>query len=254
MQINNKTIQYIKNAFLLAWFDTLIRYKKSFIGPFWYTITNFCGIVVFSVVWAGLVNEELDVFVPKLTVGLILWQMISGVLTEAPRMLTENVSMLRNVKIPLWFLTVRLMGRQLINFSHNILLIVAVFIYYGINPGMNIIYSIIGVMILIFELSLVAHILAGVGARFRDVRFAMETFVPFLFFVSPIFFKSESVANNLMWYNPISYMIEVVREPLLGQVPTAMLYQRFGLIVVATLLLTVVFNKIAKGKQIYWIN
>lgn len=254
MKSSKVTMQYIKNAFLLAWFDTLIRYKKSFIGPFWYTITNFCGIVVFSVVWAGLVNEELNVFVPKLTVGLVLWQMISGVLTEAPRMLTENVSMLRNVKIPLWFLTVRLMGRQLINFSHNLLLIAMVLIHYNINPGINILYSIVGIMVLIIELSFIAHILAGVGARFRDVRFAMETFVPFLFFVSPIFFKSESVANHFMWFNPISYMIEVVREPLLGKIPAATLYQRFGLIMVATMFLIMIFNKIAKGRQIYWIN
>jgi ABC-type polysaccharide/polyol phosphate export permease len=247
-------VQYIKNALRLAWFDVLVRYKKSYIGPFWYTITNFCGVIVFSIVWAGLVGENLEVFVPKLTVGLILWQMISGVLTESPRLLTDNVSLLRNIKIPFWFLTLRLISRQFINFLHNLILIVVVFAYYNINIGIGVVYALVGLFFLIIQLLLVAQILAGIGARYRDVRFAMDTFVPFLFFVSPIFFKSESVANNIMWYNPVSYMIEVVREPLLGIIPSIIIYKRLGLIIFLSILLVFVIEKIARCKKIYWIN
>jgi ABC-type polysaccharide/polyol phosphate export permease len=245
---------YLVNALRLAWFDTKVRYKKSYLGPFWYTISNFFGIVALSFIWAELMHENLRDFVPKLAVGLVLWQLISGVLTESPRLLNENSATLRNIRLPMWFLPARLMGRQVINLLHNFLLIGVIFFYLGINPVTQPIWLVSGLLLVLVFLFMTAFVLAGMGARYRDIRYAIETIMPLVFFVSPVIFKTEALSHNLIWYNPISYLIEVVRLPLLGSVPPPDIYFKFLLMLLAMALVLMLYYRVARIKLSYWVN
>ena len=71
-----------KNALYLAWIDTRARYKKSVLGPFWLTFGNLIGVLGLSVVWANLLKEDMRTFVPSLTIGLIVWQLVAGTIGE----------------------------------------------------------------------------------------------------------------------------------------------------------------------------
>ncbi len=68
----------IQNAIYLAWADTKARYKKSVIGPFWATLANVFGVLGLGLVWGHLLNQDMNTFIPQLTVGLIVWQLIDG--------------------------------------------------------------------------------------------------------------------------------------------------------------------------------
>ena len=51
--------------------------------------------------------------------------------------------------------------------------------------------------------------------------------MPILFFMSPILFKMDQIADLqwVMWLNPITYFIILIRDPLLGQTPPLIAYQ-----------------------------
>ena len=90
----------LHNAVYLAWADTKARYKKSVLGPFWPTLTNLLGVLGLSLVWASLLKENMSGFVPSLAVGLIVWQLISGVIVDGPGTFARQSAMIRNVAIP----------------------------------------------------------------------------------------------------------------------------------------------------------
>lgn len=212
----------IQNAAYLAWSDTKARYKKSVIGPFWPTLTNVFGVLGLGLVWGNLLKQDMDTFIPQLTVGLITWQLIAGVLTEGPSTFSRQAGMIRNVAIPSWFFAVRALAKHLINLMHNVVILVAVMLYYRVPLTEHTWLALPGLLLVVLNLYWLIHGLGLAGARFRDIEIMINSVVPLLFFISPVIYRADRLPQslNLVWLNPLGYMIEVVRAPLLGAAPS----------------------------------
>ncbi|WP_396189453.1 ABC transporter permease [Flavobacterium sp.] len=216
----------IQSALYLAWSDAKARYKKSVLGPFWPTLTNLLGIVGLSLVWAELMNQDMQTFVPQLTISLIMWQLISGVLVEGPIVFVRQAPMIRNVAIPSWFFAFRALARHLINLFHNALIVLGVFIYSDVPITFGTWMFVPGLVLVILNLYWLLLLLGLLGARFRDIEYLIASLVPLLFFISPVLYRVDRLPEgmNLVWLNPVSYMIEAIRAPLLGQAISGLVY------------------------------
>lgn len=211
----------LHNAVYLAWSDTKARYKKSVLGPFWPTLTNLLGVLGLSLVWASLLKEEMSAFVPSLAVGLIVWQLISGVIIDGPGTFVRQSAMIRNVAIPAWFFVSRNLARHLINLLHNLVIIVGVMLYFQTPVNANTWLVIPGFVLVALNLYWMLYLLGLLGARFRDIEHLVNGVVPMLFFISPVIYRADRlpVGLNVVWLNPLSYLIEAIRTPLLGHAP-----------------------------------
>ena len=216
----------IQSASYLAWSDTKARYKNSVLGPLWPTLMTLLGVLGLGLVWGHIMNQDMKVFIPQLTVGLIAWQLISGVLVEAPFTFVRRAAMIRNVSMPAWFFVVRGLVKHLINLLHNAVIVVGVLIYYHVPVTENIWLFVPGLVLVILNLYWIMYALGLIGARFRDIEPLITSVVPLLFFLSPVLYRADRIAPgfNLVWLNPLSYMIEAVRSPLLGFAPHQMTY------------------------------
>lgn len=207
-----------KSAAYLAWSDTRARYKKSVLGPWWLTFGNVIGIVGLSLVWARLLNETMSSFIPSLTIGMVTWQLVAGAIGEAPTTFVRHASIIRNVVIPSWFFVARALFRQLINLLHNLVIIIGVLVVFHVHVGPVALLSVVGLALVIANLYWIIFLMAMLGARFRDIEYLTNSLLPLLFFVSPVVFRPNriSVSLRIIWLNPLSHFIEVVRAPLLG--------------------------------------
>ena len=245
----------IQNAAYLAWSDTKARYKKSVIGPFWPTLTNVFGILGLGTVWAHLLNQEMDTFIPQLTVGLITWQLIAGVLSEGPSTFSRQAGIIKNVAIPSWFFAVRALSKHLINLMHNVIIIVAVMVYYKVPLTESTWLVLPGLFLVILNLYWLLHFLGLAGARFKDIELLIVSVVPLLFFISPVIYRADKLppSLNIVWYNPFSYMIEAIRTPLLGTAPPAQTWIVLLAMLVVGGSLTWLYQRI-KGKNLaFWV-
>ncbi len=225
----------IQNAIYLAWADTKARYKKSVIGPFWPTLTNVFGVLGLGVVWGHLLNQDMETFIPQLTVGLIVWQLIAGALTDGPQTFVRHAGMIRNVSMPNWFFSVRALSKHLINLLHNVVILVGVMVYYQVPLTENTWLVLPGLLLVSLNLFWLLHGLGLVGARFRAVALLINSLVRLLFFISPVMYRADRppAALNVVWLNPFSYMIEAIRTPLLGAAPNVQTwYVLLGMMVV----------------------
>lgn len=245
----------VKNAFYLAWADTRARYKKSVLGPFWLTFGNLIGILGLSVVWANLLKEDMKTFVPSLTIGLIVWQLVAGTIGEGATTFIRQAGIIRNVPIPHWFFVIRALSRQIINLLHNLIIVVGVVWYFDLPLQAETWLVLPGILLVFTNLFWVTYLLGMLGARYRDIEYLVNAFLPLLFFVSPVIFRPDRlpVGMQIIWYNPLSYFIEVVRAPFLGTVPDTSHYLVvLGILLVGSALAAALVK--LKGRQLaFWV-
>lgn len=245
----------LKNALYLAWTDTRARYKKSILGPLWLTFGNLIGVLGLSVVWANLLKEEMRTFVPSLTIGMIVWQLVAGTIGEGPTTFIRQASIIRNVSIPNWFFVIRSLSRQLINLLHNLIIVVGVVLYFDFPLSAGMWLAIPGIMLVFANLYWMTYLLGMLGARFRDIEYLVNALLPLLFFISPVIFRPDRlpVDMKIVWLNPLSYFIEVVRAPFLGTIPDIKSYFVMFSALLAGSLLTGLLVKL-KGRQLaFWV-
>ena len=79
-----------------------------------------------------------------------------------------------------------------------------------------------GIILLFVNGFWIVAVLAFICARYRDVELIVRNLLQLAFFVTPVFWNDQRIAGNhrfIVDYNVIYYFIEIVRAPLLGQIP-----------------------------------
>jgi ABC-2 type transport system permease protein/lipopolysaccharide transport system permease protein len=69
-----------------------------------------------------------------------------------------------------------------------------------------------------------APIVGMAAARFRDLRFLLPYTAQILFFITPVFWRPSTLAAskiNIVKYNPLYYLVDILRAPLLGEAVVA---------------------------------
>ncbi|MHB0929466.1 MAG: ABC transporter permease [Candidatus Nanopelagicales bacterium] len=239
----------------LAWSDTRARYSKSVLGPFWLTFGNLISILGMSVVWSVLLKQDMPTFVPTITVGLIVWQFVSGAITDGPTTFIRQAPILRNVAMPSWFFVIRSMTRQVINLLHNLIIIIGVILYFHLPVSSISLLVIPGLLLVLGNLLWVTYILGLLGARFRDLEYTIISLMPLFFFITPVIFRADKlpISLKIILLNPLTYFIEVVRGPVLGQVPTGATYAVMVSLLLFGLMLSVWLNRRYRSRLAFWI-
>ncbi len=135
-------------------------------------------------------------------------------------------------------------------------MIVAVYAFLGIAPGWAALLAIPGVALWLVDAFAVSVLLGAVCARFRDIPPIVGSVLQIAFFVTPVIWKPEQVGPARQVYlpiNPFYALLDLVRGPLLGQVPTGMVVLSA---VVWSLLLCVVAWRLfvrVRGRIAFWV-
>ena len=205
---------------MLGWHDIRKRYRRSVLGPFWLTLSMAVLVASLGLIYGSLFRFELRGYLPFLALGLAIWGFIAAVLNEGGQSFLEFESLIKHVRMPLSVHVLRIVWRNLIILAHNVVIFVVLALWLGLWPGAAGLLVLPGLVLLLVNAVWVALLLGIACARFRDVQPIAASVVQLLFFVTPVMWKPELMAERqwLILLNPIHYLIEVVRAPLLGEV------------------------------------
>jgi lipopolysaccharide transport system permease protein len=230
-----ESLRRIRIAFYLAWGDTRARYLRSVLGPLWLTLGTAIGVVGLGFLWSELLKIDRANFVPSLTAGLIIWQLISACMTEGTAVFVRQANIIRNLQLPYFLHPLQLVLRHFVNFLHNLLLYVAVAVWFAVPVTASTFLVVPGILLVALNLLWMVLLLGMLGARFRDVEYAVASLIPLLLFVSPVFYRPDYLPFNsaLVWLNPFSHLIEAIRDPLMGQTPPWFVYATLLVMLIA---------------------
>ena len=206
---------------LLGWQDIRRRYRRSKMGPFWLTISMGVLVAVLGTLYSTLFRVEVADYVPHLALGFIVWGLISSLITEGCSTFTSNENIIKQVDLPLSMHVYRVVWRNLIILLHNAMIFVVVAVLFSIWPGWTALLAVPGLAFLCLNGIWAGLLLGIVSARFRDVPPIVGSIMRIAFFVTPIIWMPALVPQRAAFldFNPFFHFLELVRAPLLGQVP-----------------------------------
>jgi ABC-type polysaccharide/polyol phosphate export permease len=240
---------------LLSYQDIVLRYRGSALGPVW-MVANL-GVIMLGVtiLYSELLNQTPSTFMPFLATSLVLMNVIWPILLEGCHTFAASPDIVRQVRMPLSVLVMRTISRNMIVLAHNAILIVIVFVAFNKFMSVKLLETMLGLVLLLLNLGWISVLLAVVGARFRDAIQIVTSILNFMGIFTPIYWLPSLIKENriLLDINPLYHMIEIVRQPLLGDVASALNYTVTGVgAIVGWLIALFVFNW-ARRKVAFWV-
>ncbi|MSP02684.1 MAG: ABC transporter permease [Acetobacteraceae bacterium] len=242
-------------AWSLGWLDIKLRYRGSMLGPFWLTIST--GVMVGSLgfLYSALFHMSLKEYLPFLALSQVLWGFLATLVSESCVAFTESEPVIRSVRMPFFLFAIRILVRNVFVLGHNIFVIVVVFVALRQWPGAHMLLALPALPIWIINALALSLLLGGLCARFRDIMPIVNSVMQIAFFLTPVIWKPQQLAGGEVWLplNPFFDVLEIVRAPLLGQVPS--LYVWVGALGYSFLLcaLAWAFFIRARGRIAFWI-
>lgn len=205
---------------LLAWQDIKQRYRRSYIGPFWLTLSTAVMIVGMGLVFSQIFKTAIQEYLPFLAVGIIVWAFVSSTISEGCMSFIHAEGIIKQLPIPLFTHILRVVTRNIFIFFHHLVLIPIVILIVQANIQINIFTLILGFCVLIINLIWVILLLATLSTRFRDLSQIINSGMQIIFYITPIMWQPKLMSNRLglvfLNLNPIYHLFELVRAPLLG--------------------------------------
>lgn len=180
-------------------------------------------VVAMGFIYARLFQTDTRSYMPYLTVGLIVWQLISTLITDGCQTFTASEAVIQQVPIPFSIHAYRVVCRNFIIFAHSLVLVPIGLAALRIPVGWRAIEAVAGGAVIAVNGVWIAILLGMFSARFRDIPPIVASFVQVAFFVTPVFWPIEALGEyrGIAEYNPLFAAIDVIRAPLLGQATAA---------------------------------
>lgn len=220
------TINRISLVGMLGWQDVCQRYRRSALGPFWLTISMGVMIGTIGIVFGQIFRSPLVEFLPFLAVGIIAWGFISSLINDGCMSFIASEGMLKQLSIPIFSYILRLIWRNIIILAHNIAILPLVFLAVGKPISWIVLVSVPGLLLVVVNLTWVVVLVGMLSARYRDLPPIIGSILQVVFYLTPVIWMPsllpERAGVYLLDLNPAYHLLEVIRAPLLGYMPTMM--------------------------------
>lgn len=210
----------------LGWQDIKQRYRRSLLGPIWITIATGATATAMGLMYSVLFGQDLKVLLPHITLGLIVWGMISGCILEGAAVFSSNVGLITQLPAPLSVHVYRMVWRQVLLFAHNLIIYFILLAVFQIPIHWTVFTAFVALGLLALNGVWIGLVAGIVATRFRDIQPILESAVQLLFFMTPIVWMTDTIRQNggdyaerarLAELNPLYHYLEIIRAPMLGQ-------------------------------------
>lgn len=242
---------------MLGWQDVRQRYRRSAVGPFWLTISMGVMIGTIGIVFGQIFNSPMHEFLPFLAAGMIFWGYMVTVITDGCMCFISSEGIIKQLPIPLFVHILRMLWRNVIILAHNIVILPLVFFAVGKPVSSEALLCIPGLVLLSINLAWVALLLAIICARYRDLPQIINSVLLVIFYITPIMWMPNMLPQRAGRYmldmNPFYYLLEIVRAPLLSQMPTMTDWVVSLAIALLGWILTITVYGTYKRRVAYWL-
>ena len=216
---------WIRIGYLLASHDVKQTYRRSVLGQGWITLGMAVLIGTIAVVFGVIFGAELDSYLPYVAIGIVVFSLMTGIANEGSQSFISAEAMIRQSNVPLPAHHFRVVLRVVFIFLHNLLIIPVVLLLTSGQVSWVAGLALPGLALVILTLGGLSLVLSVLASRFRDVPPIVSAVFTVGFYVTPVIWspKQLEISEFLSWLlllNPLNHLLEVVRSPLLGEMPT----------------------------------
>lgn len=203
--------------------DIRIRYRGSLIGPFWLSLSTGVMVAAMGVIYSTLFKIDMHDYLPFLAISQVLWGYLSVLVGEACTGYMVNENLIRAVRMPFTLYAARTVLRNVLVLAHNLVVIVAVDLFMWTWPGAEVLLALPALLLWLVDSLAITVLLGALCARFRDIPPIVASVMQMAFFVTPVIWRPALIGAQHLWllpFNPFYSLLEVLRAPLLGEIPS----------------------------------
>jgi len=240
----------------LAIQDIKMRYRGSILGPFWLTISTLVMVAALGSIYPRILNIQASDYLPYLAIGLVVWSMLSSLITEGCSSFLGVQHIIRQVRLPFSLHVYRSVFRNLVVFAHSFLVIPFVVVIFSVPIGWSVFWVIPAIAIAAVNGFWIGILLGMLSSRYRDIPPVINSLMTMAFFATPVFWHPQALGPDhwLVDWNPLFAALDVIRSPLLGINPSP---HSWPVLLVSTILgaaLTFLVFARWRSRISYWTN
>jgi lipopolysaccharide transport system permease protein len=195
------------------------QYRQSVLGYLW----AFLPPLFTTLVWVFLNDQKIlnvgqtDIPYPVyVLLGTLLWQGFVDALNSPLRLVSSSKDMLAKINFPREALILAGLGEVLFNFFIRLILLIVVFIGFGIRVPWTVILAPIGVASLIALGLMIGILLTPLGLLYGDIQRGLAIITSLWFYLTPVVYSPPTTwpASLLAKWNPVSPLLVTTRELL----------------------------------------
>ena len=199
---------------------------KTGLGIAWAVLQPLLTMVIFTVFFGGLAKIPSDgVPYPLFVLAALLpWTLFAEGLTRSTTSMVTNANIMTKVYFPRLIMPLSSIISPLVDFAVSFVILLAMMVYYGYAPTLNIIFLPLFLLLALATSLGVGLWLSALNVKYRDFQYTVPFIIQIGMFASPVVYASSLVPESLrVWYglNPMAGVIEGFRWALLVPVRPA---------------------------------
>lgn len=200
--------------------DIKSRFRGSIVGPAWLLINQAALMLAVGIIFGHLFHQDMSNFLPYLSIGLVLWGGLTSSIIEGSGTFIIAEGYIKQFTFQKAVYVYRTLVSNLIVLLVGLIVFLVVAVFYKKLTVLGLLCAIPGMAIFVFVTLLTIIIFSHIGAGFKDVPHLFSSVMQILFYVTPVMYTPEMLSTRglgfVYKYNPLYYIMEIVRYPLIN--------------------------------------
>jgi ABC-2 type transport system permease protein len=202
-----------------------VKYKNSVLGFAWSMLNPALYLAVYWVVFDLILGTGIPNFPIFLLSGILVWNLFATSLSSATGSVVANAGLVRKVAFPREILPLASVGAALVHFFLQAIVLVMALVVFQYQVAWSYVPLLpVALFALLFFVAALGILMGSVNVYLRDTAHFIDLALIAWFFMTPIVYPYETVAQKLgseSWLyllNPVTDIVLTFQRAIYGQV------------------------------------
>ncbi|EKF6289094.1 ABC transporter permease [Vibrio cholerae] len=226
----------------LAWIELKRGFSGTKLGVLWRPTSALIVGLSLGNVYSIILNKSTSDYIPYVVAGLVVWSLISQLITEGGKLFLANGPQIKEMPISYTSYIAKYLTRNIISFLLSSLAVILVLVYYNQLSRIEPIAFIFGTLMVVIN-GIWVSILFGIATIYiRDITELISNFMRLVFFITPVLWSPDMASSKgqIVKYNPLYYYLDVIRSPMIGHEVDIYSYYIIATITIVGLIVSVI--------------
>lgn len=206
--------------------DIVTVYKQTILGPLWFVVQPLLTTVMYMFVFGGLAGISTDGMPQPLfyMAGILLWNYFSAAFMCSSNVFTANSNVFGKVYFPRLVVPLSGITSNLIKFSIQLVLFIAMYLYYyAIGASLHINSAILLFPFLIILIAFLAMswglIISALTTKYRDLTQLVAFGIQLFMYATPVIYPLNAAPEKyrqILELNPLTPIFEAFKYGCMG--------------------------------------
>jgi lipopolysaccharide transport system permease protein len=187
------------------------RYRGSVLGFLWTFLNPTMQMLVYSLLFSVWMRQQIEHYAYFVFVGLLPWIWFISCVGGGASAISDRRDLLTKVSFPAQVLPATVVATNLANYLLSLPLLLILGLFFSHYPSWHLVLFPVVLFVQLWVTLALAYLFSALNVKFRDLQQILSNVLTMWFFVTPIFYRAESIPERfrdvVMLANPMAVMV-----------------------------------------------